>query len=216
MKIYTRRQLMMEEARVKPYISDGLVFHLDGADATDTTWVDRIGGVVFNMSNVVCDGKGVYFKGVSTSRGHTSTNVNYDYRTSTIEVVIHKRQQSGFVFVTEGRSPVGICYIQGNGSVNFTHGEAGKRVNVITQNVNKIVTHSINMDRSILNGKLTGFMVNDSWGYQGSGTFLGTRGNLAYPLNGDVYQIRIYNRKLSEAEILFNQEQDRKRYGIQF
>lgn len=213
MKIYTRRQLMMEEARVKPYISDGLVFHLDGADATDTTWVDRVNNVTFNMHNVTCDGKRVYFNGTS-SYGQSSTVVNYSYNSSTIEVVIYKTRRVGFLF--EPINSTAIRYIQGSSHVSFTWGAAGKRSGVADQGVGKIITHSINMDRDICNSKLIPFVSNDTWAPRGSGTLLGRRGDGSNPFQGNVYQIRIYNRKLSEAEILFNQEQDRKRYGITF
>ena len=214
MKVYSRRQLMMEEARVKPYISDGLVFHLDGADATDTTWVDRVGGVVFNMSNVICDGKGVYFKGTTNSYGHSSTVVSYLWNNSTIEVVIHKTQASGFVFQSIENS---IAYIGGAGYVNYTHGLSHKRSAVKgNMQLNKTITHSINNDIEFFNGKQYGFSSADMWGSQRNGTYLGSREGSSYPMKGYIYQIRIYNRKLSATEILFNQEQDRKRYGIIF
>lgn len=199
---------------VKPYISDGLVFHLDGEDCDGTTWADRIGGIAFTMNNVVCDGESVYFKGSTNSYGQSSTVVNYSYNSSTIEVVIRKEQQSGFVFDPVNASA--IKYIQGGTNVNFTYGAAGKRSGITTQGLNKIITHSINMDREIYNGKLLSFATNDTWGAEGSGTFIGRRGGGGNPMKGNIYQIRIYNRKLTKEEILYNQEQDRKRYGIVF
>jgi hypothetical protein len=214
MKVYSRRQLMMDTVAIKPYISNGLVFHLDGVDATTTSWVDRIGGVVFNMSNVVCDGKGVYFKGATSSYGHSSTTVFSLWSNSTIEVVIHKTQASGFVFQSIGNS---IAYIGGADYVNYTHGVSHKR-SAITGNMqlNKTITHSINNDIEFFNGRQYGFSSADTWGNQGNGTWLGIRAGNSYQMKGYIYQIRIYNRKLSATEILFNQDQDRKKYGIQF
>lgn len=211
-KVYSRRQLMIDTAAIKPYISNGLVFHLDGADATTTSWVDRVNNVTFDMYNVTCDGKGVYFNG-SNSYGHSSTTVVYDYRTSTIEVVIRRTQASGFVF--QAINSNAIVYISGAGNINFSFG--AKRPNVTANmQLNKTVTHSINFDRNYLNGTQYAFTTADSWGRQGTGTDIGRRGNGTYYFKGYMYQIRIYNRKLSDAEILFNQEQDRKKYGIQF
>ena len=211
---YTRRQLMADVVAIKPYISNGLVFHLDGADATTTSWVDRVGGVVFNMSNVVCDGKGVYFKGTKNSYGHSSTIFRYLWNNSTIEVVIHKTQASGFVFQSVGNS---IAYIGDAGYVNYTHGASHKR-SAVTGNMqlNKTITHSINNDIEFFNGKQYGFSSGDTWGNQSNGTWLGIRAGSDYLMKGYIYQIRIYNRKLSATEILFNQDQDRKKYGIQF
>lgn len=213
-RYYTRRELMMDTVAIKPYISNGLVFHLDGADATTTSWVDRIGGVVFNMSNVVCDGKGVYFKGTTNSYGHSSTIVLYQWNNSTIEVVIHKTQASGFVFQS---STSCIAYLGGAGNVNYTHGASQKR-SAVTGNMqlNKTITHSINNNIEFFNGKQYGFGSADTWGGQNNGTYLGIRAGSSYPMKGYIYQIRIYNRKLSATEMLHNQDQDRKRYGIQF
>lgn len=205
---------MADVVAIKPYISNGLVFHLDGADATTTSWVDRKGGISFTMSNItLVDKGGVRFKGNANSKGQSSTVFDSNYLSSTIEVVAYKYASSGFVLDTSAGT--GICYLQGGSYVAFTHAPY-KRSAISTQGLNKIFTHSINNDREIFNGSNYNFTTNDTWGRQSTGTFLGIRGNGAYPLNGIIYQIRIYNRKLSEAEILFNQEQDRKRYGIQF
>jgi hypothetical protein len=45
------------------YITDNLVFHLDGIDCNSSTWVDKINGVTFNMYNITKDGQRVYFNG---------------------------------------------------------------------------------------------------------------------------------------------------------
>ena len=71
------------------YITDNLVFHLDGIDCNSSTWVDKINGVTFNMYNITKNWQGVYFNG-SSSYGSSSSVINYNYSSSTIEVVLYK------------------------------------------------------------------------------------------------------------------------------
>ena len=74
-------------------------------------------------------------------------------------------------------------------------------------------THSCNAARSCYNGTMVAV---------GSNTYSVEQANRiagngsTQPFKGTIYQIRIYNRQLSEAEMKWNQDQDRKRYGIQF
>lgn len=211
------RRIVTNSVIIQPYISDGLVFHLDGSDfdSQNMKWTDKIGNIVFNMYNVsLYNGKGVKFNGNTNSYGRSSTIVNYSYTTSTIEIVQYRYAQSGFVFDPANASA--IRYIQGGSYVNFTYGAASKRSGISTQSLNKISTHSINMDRDVFNGTSYNFVSNDTWSASSSNTYLGIRNGASYPLNGIIYQIRIYNRKLSLQEILYNQEQDKKRYGIIF
>ena len=214
--IHTRR-IVTNSVIIQPYITDGLVFHLDGSDfdSQNMKWTDKIGNIVFNMYNVsLYNGKGVKFNGNTNSYGRSSTIVNYSYTTSTIEIVQYRYAQSGFVF--DPANVNAIRYIQGGSYVNFTYGAASKRSGISTQSLNKISTHSINMDRDVFNGTSYNFVSNDTWSASSSNTYLGIRNGTSYPLNGIIYQIRIYNRKLSLQEILYNQEQDKKRYGIIF
>ena len=56
---------------------------------------------------------------------------------------------------------------------------------------------------------------NDTFGVRSGGTYLGMKASDGvYPYNGTVYQIRIYNRKLTSDEILYNQALDMKKYNI--
>ena len=52
------------------------------------------------------------------------------------------------------------------------------------------------------------------WEIRSGGTFIGGRTASQNLLNGVIYQIRIYNRLLTEAEILANQAIDMARYNI--
>ncbi len=214
MKLYSRRQFMMEEARVKPYISDGLVFHLDGADATDTTWVDRIGGNTFtNIGSATHDGNGV----LGTYSSPITLGVTNSAGTIEVcgEIVSSWHSLGAYEFIVRDKTHLtGINYILITTS-NPPFVEISSRGNYSpaprayrSANIGKF-THSINRERHVFNGTL---------GELGGNDGITTNVSMSYIGNSKVriYQVRIYNRRLTEAEMKFNQEQDRKRYGITF
>lgn len=213
-KIYTRRQLMMEDAKVKPYISDGLIFHLDGADATDTTWIDRIAGNVFtNDGSATHDGKGVL--GVYSSPTALGTYVengtievcgavisSFGGADNNAHIVRNMEHIRGINYIIKPRENPPFVIIDsrdGYGAAPRAYRSVG---------LGKF-THSVNAVRHVFNGTL---------GELGSNSYTTTNARSSFVGHTKVriYQVRIYNRHLTEAEMKFNQEQDRKRYGIQF
>jgi hypothetical protein len=52
------------------------------------------------------------------------------------------------------------------------------------------------------------------WLGGGKGISLGSRGNGSRIYTGTVYSVRVYNRHLTEAEVLANYAVDRERFGI--
>ena len=77
-------------------------------------------------------------------------------------------------------------------------------------------THSLRATLHYYNG--TKMTTTSSTVVTNTGTIMYVGGNVGgnQGFNGIIYQVRIYNRLLTEDEIKWNQEQDRKRYGIQF
>lgn len=204
---------LVYESVVPEYKQDGLVFHLDGADATTSQWIDKIGGKVFTMHNITLDGKGgVVFAGNSSSYGHNSSTYNYMYNDCTIEVVCTTTDDSRQECVIASTANGTICFgkynwriFTGNGiqQYNWNCGLGG--LHTFSSFVGKFYK-----DRVEITSK-----ANDSFGASSGGTYLGMKsssGNYTYA--GTVYQIRIYNRKLNEAEILYNQGIDIRRYNI--
>ena len=222
MKIYTRRQLMMEEARVKPYISDGLVFHLDGADATDTTWVDRVAGVIFTLTGATPNGKGVVFNttrkndvavpnsiptSISSVNGNNGTIEVCAYRSiSAATECLYTTNRYSIQYVVDGDH---IALSSSNATASYS-----PRAPLPNGREIGLFMHSCNANINCYNGMAV---------TPGSKTYktmydyrVGNNAARAIPFRGTIYQIRIYNRQLSLEEMRFNQEQDRKRYGIQF
>ena len=215
---YTRRQLMAEIAYPKPYISNGLIFHLDGKDANGSTWVDRIGGKVLTLYNTTLQNGGVRFTGNRHCRAETEDGVTLTApaASSTIEIVGHRLTKRSIEMIFSPGVNSSIFYVGRN-----TYVSLGVNVRLAQFTAPLPVgkfTHSLRATLHYYNGTkmtTTGSTVTSN---QETNICVGgnetAAGNLGF--NGIIYQIRIYNRLLTEDEIKWNQEQDRKRYGIQF
>lgn len=224
---YTRRQLMMDVVAVKPYISNGLVMHFDGADFNGTTtWNSRVGGFVATKqgsgSIVKTSDGGVEFVGGTDAQNARCFLFNKEVPVSntvgTIEICAYRKAKT--LRYPETILDCGtvnrITYkINSNRTAaviaNYTSNSPSAP---ITYGVGKF-THSINNDRQVWNGQSKALGANGSEG-RSHNTIAGRENHGAWNFVGVIYQIRVYNRKLSEAEMKWNQDQDRKRYGIQF
>ena len=228
-----RRALMMQAAAapapVVPsgYVSSGIIFFLDGLQSVSATqWEDIIGGKVFALNNcsINADNNGVVFNG-STSYGVMDGAVTDNFEGETIEIAIN--QSGTIVNKTAFCQPyvnqaVGISMRFGYEASNrprFAMGLDGVTRNFyytdITQNKNVI---SGNADMVIVNGTTLTKTHSTYYSKNTTGkTYVGahaTTGNLTGYFSGTIHAIRIYNRKLTQAEILQNQAADVLRYGL--
>lgn len=217
---YVGSQLVYESTPAFPegYIQDGLVFWLDGADCLADTWVDRVSGNALTRhgASVSISNGGVTF---SSAAAFCSTEITLPtYNTSTIELVAILRgggAQNMLLYASDTNSIVysynasmSKCWIR---PATFT-GRTSITPNTIgTQSV----SNSFNYINKVLNTAAS-TNVNRGAGYCTSvGAWVS---NSSYSLQrgfvGTIYQIRIYNRLLSEAEIFHNQDLDISQYNI--
>lgn len=207
------RRRMAGGKKPDEYIQDGLVFHLDGADATTSQWTDKVGGKVFTMHNIALNSNGgVTFAGNSSSYGHYSSTYNYMYNTCTIEVVCTTTDDSRQECVIASTANGTICFgkynwriFTGNGTqqYNWRFGLGG--LHTFSSYEGKFYRDKVEITTK----------ENDGFGAKSGGTYLGMKSSDgSYSYAGTVYQIRIYNRKLTEEEILYNQSIDIKKYNI--
>lgn len=218
-RYYSRRELMMDTVAVKPYISNGLVFHLDGADATDTTWVDRVAGVIFTLTGATPNGKGVVFNttrkndvAVPNSIPTSISSVNGN--NGTIEVCAYRSISAATeCLYTTNRYSIQYVVDGNNVALSSSNITASYSPRAPLPNGREIglFMHSCNANINCYNGMAV---------TPGSKTYktmyeyrVGNNAARTIPFRGTIYQIRIYNRQLSLEEMRFNQEQDRKRYG---
>ncbi|MBR4926430.1 MAG: hypothetical protein IKZ61_11910 [Prevotella sp.] len=213
MRYYTRRNLMMEDSKVKPYIQDGLVFHLDGADSDGKTWVDRVAGIIYTRSEGTADGKGVTFNmGAGAYMVGNKSIATISPNAGTIEVCAYRRGTTNSVtdevlYATSGMPAIHYDVDKSGTFVTISNRNSGPapRAPISGKGVGKF-THSCCAARTCYNGTMAAV---------GSQTYKTQQANrVGISFKGDIYQIRIYNRQLTEAEMRWNQIQDAKRYGI--
>ena len=196
------------------YISNGLVFHLDGADATVSQWVDKIGGITFTMNNVTLDGNGgVVFNGTS-SYGNYSTNLNYPSSTYTIEITLNKANQTGLqvAFMINSSNMVSFGFSSGGDYIVTKSGNSNARN---TWNTSYgLHAYSVTNSTAYKDGKAMTNRSTDTWYLRTGGTFIGSRSVDNAFFKGTIYQIRVYSRALTAAEIAHNQAIDIEKYNI--
>lgn len=212
--IINRRRVL--QGKANNYINDGLVFHLDGADATLSKWVDKVGGIEFDMTNISLDDNGgVVFNGNGYGRyPNDNNNINFPYSTCTIEVVINATSVAGLqlVFTTNVTDMVAFGFDSSKAII--AKSGSGNKANMYQSN-SGFAVYSITPDTAYKNKTSMEVTGSDTWYSRTGGVFVGSRSTTENKFNGTIYQIRIYNRTLSFNEIIHNQEIDIRKYNIQ-
>lgn len=200
------------------YILKGMVLHLDGADFDGSTWVDRIGGIEYTKvgDNITASGTGVYFGGDSGNYLYSTSKPTTPYDSSTIEVVFVSGQTSwGIVYQTDNLNY--IMYGVTNARVSYRPGAS--RTTKATGTISSLYTHSVSHTHNYFNGVSYGTASTASW--RNAAEYASVVGAIKrsgvgaeYRLKGTLYQVRIYNRILTDEEILHNASVDIEKYGI--
>lgn len=211
-------QMMSEESLAsvpEGYVTDGLIFFLDGAQkgVDNTKWSDIVGGKTFKLTDCTFVAKGVEFNG-STSEGEFDGAISHNYLNETIEFVGYSNdwKSKAVLWQTKGDGDIGIGAAVGS-SLAVTmrlDGVAGAMWRVSATNA---VRYSGNEDYCVRNGTQITSTAPNYFNYTETGkTWLGRRPTGALRMDGTIYAIRIYNRKLSVAEMQQNQAVDLQRY----
>lgn len=209
-----------------PYIKDGLVFYLDGINKGDNpnAWTDLIGGRVFeNHGAEVLDNGYKFNNNSSTLTSYLLGQDVLPFLASeyTIEICFEigtvKIGTNSFVMFSSAFLDGVAAGFLGKG--NF----CGKNCSVISDiegSLDFIGNYSGNKftissayNKAISNGnKLTATATN-CWGIRNNPVaIIGGRIDYSSSFNGIIHSIRIYNRLLSEEEMLQNQEVDKVRF----
>lgn len=192
-----------------PYIQDGLVFHLRGEDASVSEWIDAIGDRSFAMHNIVItDDGGVTFNG-SNSYGEYVGSIGFNSQVGTIEVVSNHNVGDQYQWLFHSPSNT-IMFAFYTGKLFNRH--LGPFYQIINTGFHTV---SSNDTRCYQDG--TAVQKNGTSGgtAKGGNTFVGCRtANDGLWFKGTIYQIRIYNRILTEEEVLHNAAIDMNKYNI--
>jgi hypothetical protein len=205
------------------YISDGLVLWLDGKVKGNTTdaWTDLVNGVVFTKkgSGVTFNSDNVQFgNGRNNALHNTSSYVFTNSSVGTIEVcyrdVPTSTSESHTIFYSYGNVNYSIGFSFYKGTVLFS---VGNSVTKLTGKwiVGSTGTYSISNARAYQNGVNVGFNTNKDYQTRSDVAAIVGAGKGYYSaLNGKIHSIRIYNRHLTEEEILHNQAIDNTRFNL--
>ncbi len=200
------------------YIRSGLIFHLDGADFDGDTWTDRVAHITYAKegTNITKIESGVYFSGEENNYLYSTSKVDAPYNNSTIEIVYRSLKTDwGVIYTTNNLSH--LMYCLGNGRVSYYPG--ANRATKATGSITSIYTHSVSHTHNYFNGVSMGTADKSSWRNPAQyasviGAIKRNNYGAEYRAKGYLYQIRIYNRILTEAEILHNANIDAQKYNI--
>lgn len=188
------------------YVQDGLAFQMDcNYECTEAKWKDVRSAIEFNGTNVqivddvpTFNGSAYYMAGQAYS-----WNVN----THTIEVIYTPNAQSGHI-MCNGNGSIGASFFS-NGLIMCYNGDYKPMPPQSPNGELSVLSYCI--DRMYRNGYEISSVGTNYWSAVGSKSYIGSRNGGDF-FNGKVYGIRIYNRKLTETEILANQDIDMKRW----
>lgn len=207
------------------YITDGLVFHLDGINkgSVEGAWTDLVGNVQFENHGAVPLHNGWLFTNdsqynISSFLLHNKP-LNYPSDTHTIEVV----------FKQNDKRPAVLFCSEALYSIAAIITSVGKYTNKVS-NAKSLPAFTIGLDDtnphciSMANNKSVVDIFNSvaesiTWQWYGAlnATSVGGRARDGFPpygFGGIIYSIRIYNRLLSEKEMQHNQKVDYKRFDL--
>lgn len=218
-----RRRLMMHVGKSDPYdamgyVKKGKIFHLDGIDVGETAdaWTDLIGGYVYSKNGATRLSNGWSLNGQTMQcpqYGFLSQNTN-----QTIEVVLKPKSSTGSqpVWMQGGNNNLinnTILFFYNQGVITFLQ---RNKTYAITFTANAYHCISLNLDRGLVNGVAKSPQSKtDYWNNSAAYSCIGTRsGAISYAYKGGIYSIRVYNRKLSAAEMLHNQQVDNERFNL--
>jgi len=208
------------DALISMYNQDGLVFQMDRAYGLSAAkWTDLIGDTEFVGTNVQIIDDMPYFNG---SAYYTGDESYHDPANTTIEVVFYNEVSSGWKALyfensqSNAREKRALGFSRDNGEyIAFGCGTANFNNPIFTIPLNDLVRVSISGKNTVAvqNGVTATSSRPDYFGKNDlPNTFIGTRDKSSHNFVGKIYAIRIYNRLLTEQEILANQDIDLKRF----
>lgn len=223
------RRRMMQASGGMDYIREGLILWLDGIEKENYSalWTDLVNGISFtNAGGAIMHNDHFQFDGTNSSYFfHSDLSLSRD--STTIEIVASRNANAWMsVFVSGGDNgnirPAGIRFNTNNVIGIDSLVENSQSTPFYYSTVNLIgykVTISANLDQAYINkvkctttGAVGGYstignaVIGGRWwlgSFYSTGRFI-----------GDLYCLRVYNRRLTEEEMLHNQQVDNIRFNL--
>lgn len=196
------------------YVQDGLFMWLDGIDKgpDNTAWVDKVNGYSFANNGAVFNSDHIYLNGSSYLAGAVIPTFPLTAN-GTIEVVYENEGGYGVIIMPPSGTGGQICFgiISGYGLMWSSGYNRPKYSDAPAKG-----SVSISLARAIGNGVA---LTQNGTSYLSNGSskpaYIGKRdygaGNL---FTGKIYCIRIYNRQLTQDEVLKNLKIDNDRFNL--
>ena len=216
LKIFKGINLEWEKAIPIPsadaYVQDGLVFQLDGIDKgnVEGAWVDRKAGKQFTLNNCIVNSDNIQFNGTDSKAVY---NQLLDFgKTTTVEVVFTREKVFGTI-ISSG-TKVELMALQLNSGYKYRYFSGNQVTGMVFPDTTTIHTLSIpTSGRPILDQIAQPKTSKDFYSESDTDTNTYVGGGPSYS-KGKIYSIRIYNRNLTQAEMLKNQMIDIERFNI--
>lgn len=192
------------------YVQDGLVFQLDGIDKgnVEGAWVDRKAGRQFTLNNCIVNSDNIAFNGTDSSAVY---NQLLDFgATTTVEVVFTREQVFGTIISSGDK--IELMALQETTGYKYRYFSGNQMTGMVFPDPTTIHTLSIpTSGRPILDQIAQPKTSKDFYTVSDTNTYVG--GGPSYS-KGKIYSIRIYNRNLTQTEMLKNQMIDIERFNI--
>ena len=228
-----RRALMVQRGGNTPiipsgYVTDGLVFFLDGKQfASASKWKDIVGDKEFTLYDcaVNLSEDGIVFDGSTSYGEYIGAITNGPWSNETIEVVFDGKSNITSACILSQpylNNSVGISMRFGNQTTDTPRFAMGLDA------VNRYYYYmKLNKSKNVISGNSTDVIVNGvvatgkGWtNYsqnQSGNSYIGANrisGGVVNRYAGTIHAIRIYSRKLTQNERLQNQSVDAVRYQL--
>lgn len=210
-KVYLGDKLVYEaNSWVNPYITDGLIFMLDGIEkgGAEGTWKDLIKGITFTNNNVTSTEYGWSFNGSSSS--FYSTTVLTGSENHTVEVCFKPKTTGTYcVFACNNQTANNMMFYKSNSNIVFLQ---RKNIYSLSLSANTPQSVSLNLNQGLHNGSAKSKSSSTDY-WNNSNFWVGRRAHGNY-FNGEIYAIRFYNRRLTQEEQLHNFAADNERFSL--
>ena len=218
------------------YVQDGLIACWDGIenagvgvhDPVATVWKDVVGGYEFTLTGVTVNDDRMTFAGNKDSYGVLSAEDTVSTfvaaKDGTLEIVYALEKvpsANDYQVMLQSSAAAGIAFgftaatslvphtsnnssSPNNSMYNFKTGTATNSVSV---------TYNNGLPAYVMgNGSVASPTGNNHWWYPEQETYIGVRANKTSFFKGSIYCIRLYDRKLTEEEIVLNRSVDQVRF----
>ena len=200
------------------YVQDGLVLLLDGIEntrgghsASTNVWEDLSGNNYdVTMENIQINNNNMYFSG-DTSIMYSLNNIN----AVSVEMVLEleETEQIAQYIAYFGSTDKILAWSPTKNAISLGHNK--KRYSIDELYKLSSISVQYNPDAMYLNSKKLELNVgSESWMYSSQYPFMISGYSGGWRMKGKIYSIRVYNRVLTQEEINYNYQIDKKRFGI--